>query len=562
MARNKTGSPDGEAVKPGAETFAPETTPEATPETAAEAAPAVTPDAPPPDVPPEEPMLNDPAAPVPPANEPNLAGPETTFRSTAEPEIAPEAEIMHEAEIAAAAAEGAPLEGASWTKPDGARFVDEPEDIALVAEVDAAIARGGPPPTDPEDAWDETREESPAATIPRDDARPEPVVTHEERRVEAESGSSFAARALAALLFLLIGGGLALWLGPKIAPSMPAPVARWLAPGSDSADARIAALESRLETEVDAVRAQVADLGGAELDARIGAAVDAAGGKIEGEFAELRTQLGEVDGATTRQRLDRADAAIQGQVAELQGLKDQITGGAAAGSGAAAAGIDVYRSEIEGLRAEMGSLTDRVAGLGARVDEVGAEARRQIDTAQATVDTIQAEATTAISAAALRADFAQVQAAMAAGLPFAEPLDRLAADPRLQIPEALNAAAASGIESLAELRDGFADSAHGAIRASILASSGDGVIARSRAFLEAQVATRSLTPQEGQGTDAVLSRMEEKLRQDDLNGVLTEAGQLPSEAAQAMSGWLAALKLRADAEAGLSALNAELPATN
>ena len=208
------------------------------------------------------------------------------------------------------------------------------------------------------------------------------------------------------------------------------------------------------------------------------------------------------------------------------------------------------------------SLTDRVAGLGARVDEVGAEARRQIETAQATVDTIQAEATTAISAAARSADFAQVQAAMAAGLPFAEPLDRLAADPRLQIPEALNAAAASGIESLAELRDGFADSAHGAIRASILASSGDGVIARSRAFLEAQVATRSLTPQEGQGTDAVLSRMEEKLRQDDLNGVLTEAGQLPSEAAQAMSGWLAALKLRADAEAGLSALNAELPATN
>lgn len=560
MARKKTGSPDGEAVKPEDDTFAPDATPESetADEAMAEAEPAR--DARP-DMAREEPALNDPAAPVPPAGEDAPAELATTLESPAEPEIAPEAEIVREAEIVSSAAEGAPLEGASWARPDGAPLVDEPEDVALVAEVDEAIARGGPPPADPEDAWDEAREE-PEASAPREDARPEPVVTHEERRVEAESGSSFAARALSALLFLLIGGGLALWLGPKVAPSMPAPVARWLAPGSDAADARIAALESRLEAEVGAVRAQVADVGGAELDGRIGAAVDAAGGKIEGELAELRRQVGEVDGATTRQRLDRADAAIQGQIAELQGLKEQITGGVAAAGGAVSAGIDVYRSEIDGLRAEMGSLTDRVAGLGARVDEVGAEARRQIETAQAKVDTIQAEATTAISAAALKADFSEVQAAMAAGLPFAEPLGRLAADPGLQIPEGLNAAAASGIESLAELRDGFADTAHEAIRASILASSGDGVIERSRAFLQAQVATRSLSPQEGQGTDAVLSRMEEKLRHDDLTGVLTEAAQLPSEAAQAMSGWLAALKLRADAEAGLSALNAELPATN
>ena len=65
------------------------------------------------------------------------------------------------------------------------------------------------------------------------------------------------------------------------------------------------------------------------------------------------------------------------------------------------------------------------------------------------------------------------------------------------MPEGLTAAAASGVPTLAELRDSFPDAAHEAIRASIMASAGDGVVARSRAFLKAQVASRSLTPQPG-----------------------------------------------------------------
>ena len=114
------------------------------------------------------------------------------------------------------------------------------------------------------------------------------------------------------------------------------------------------------------------------------------------------------------------------------------------------------------------------------------------------------------------------------------PLAQLAGRPGITVPEGLTAAAASGVPTLAELRDSFPDAAHEAIRASIMASAGDGVVARSRAFLEAQVASRSLTPQPGMAPDAVLSRMEDRLRQDDLAGALAEAAQLPSEASAAM----------------------------
>ena len=130
------------------------------------------------------------------------------------------------------------------------------------------------------------------------------------------------------------------------------------------------------------------------------------------------------------------------------------------------------------------------------------------------------------------------------------------------MPAGLAAAAPTGIATLAQLRDRFPDAAHDAIRASIIASAGDGVIARSRAFLEAQMASRSLTPKPGMAPDAVLSRMEERLRHDDLDGALAEADELPSEAAGAMADWLGAARLRVGAVEGLAELDRAPAATN
>jgi hypothetical protein len=49
--------------------------------------------------------------------------------------------------------------------------------------------------------------------------------------------------------------------------------------------------------------------------------------------------------------------------------------------------------------------------------------------------------------------------------------------------------------------------------------------------------------------------MEDRLRQDDLAGVLEQAEGLPSEAKAAMQGWLDAARQRAEAVEGLSALD-------
>ncbi len=392
--------------------------------------------------------------------------------------------------------------------------------------------------------------------------------THDEVH-EEEAGPSFASRALTWLVLLLVGAGIGIWAAPRIAPVLPsgmAPVAAWLAPGQSMSDARIADLETRLDAGLGDVSARIAVLAPADdLSQRIDAAVSEARASLETEIEDLRGRIGQIDGAETRQRLAALESSAEARAAELDSLKSQLSGGAAATAGLSeetVARIDTYRAEVEGLRASLAAQSDRVGELAARIDEVASEADRQIETARARVAEVETEAESRLTAATAQSETASLRAALASGEPFAEELSTLSADPAIEVPEGLSTAADRGVPTLLQLKESFPDAAHAAIRASIMASAGDGLLGRSNAYMRAQVASRSLTPQEGMSPDAVLSRMEANLREDDLAGALDEADGLPSEAADAMGAWLEEARRRLAAEEGLEALNSALPATN
>lgn len=420
--------------------------------------------------------------------------------------------------------------------------------------------------------------ETPAASGPPDLSGPaeasEPRTAAPARETaddlhDEEAGPSLAARLLTILALLILGAALGIWAAPRLAPRLPsglAPVAQWLSPVQPETQARLTGVEQRLEAELASMSAQIQSLAPGEMvDSSVSNAVSAAETRLQGEIAALRDQLGAVDNSETQQRLERLTAQVEGQVAEVATLKEQIAavptdGGAA--SAETAAQIDVYRAELEGLRAEMGQLSDTVTGFAARLDDIEANAGRAVAEAEARVEEVEAEAGNAVDQAGLQSDLALVRTSLEGGQPFADPLVRITDNSGAAIPSDLDTAAQSGIASLAQLRDSFPEAAHAAIRDSIVAGADGGVLGRSRAFLEAQIASRSLTPQDGTDTDAVLSRMEESLRQDDLAAALTEAEALPPEAAVAMSEWLAAARLRQGALDGFASLTADLSATN
>jgi len=450
------------------------------------------------------------------------------------------------------------------------------------AGADAPPSEGRPVAEDP---LGEPRSELSAepASEPQEPA-PDPLLatestareTHDEQLEdvqEDDGGWSFAARALTFLILLFAGAALGIWAAPRIAPQLPsgmAPVAQWLTPGNVGDEEEIAALnaavtevQSQVSSLSDRVNGLSASLGEGDVASRIAQAVQQARSQTEDELADVREQIAGLSGDEVDQRLARLESTLEGQVAELSSLQRQIAGSISSeATEQAAEQINVYEAQIEGLRAELGSVSDAVASLRNRIDEVAATADRSIETAQEQVEQIQTETRTALSNAAIESDVALIRAALAAGQPFSEPATRLAEDPGVSLPEGLRAAADTGAPTLLTLQDRFPDAAHTAIRASIAAGSGEGLLARSRAFIEAQVASRSLTPQEGDHTDAILSRMEEDLRNGDLPAALSEAEALPSEARAAMRSWLDDAQLRAQAEAGLAQLRSSTPATN
>ena len=144
---------------------------------------------------------------------------------------------------------------------------------------------------------------------------------------------------------------------PKLAPMLPSglePVADWLTPGRARPRPRPRSPRSGpTSTRAWAGwrRASRTCRRGRDVDQRIGAAVGAAQGALAGEIATLKETVGQIDlTADARQQLDRLDAAMKGQAAELadaQGAARRHRGGARAaerGGGAEASTSTAPRS--------------------------------------------------------------------------------------------------------------------------------------------------------------------------------------------------------------------------
>ena len=77
---------------------------------------------------------------------------------------------------------------------------------------------------------------------------------------------------------------------------------------------------------------------------------------------------------------------------------------------------------------------------------------------------------------------------------------------------------------------------------------------RLAAFVRRQTNARSLSPQEGDDADAVLSRAEAALRDGDLGAALAELEALPDAAKPALSDWISAAEERRDAVSAVESL--------
>jgi hypothetical protein len=153
---------------------------------------------------------------------------------------------------------------------------------------------------------------------------------------------------------------------------------------------------------------------------------------------------------------------------------------------------------------------------------------------------------------------AQIRAAIDAGGPFDTAIQEFDEQVGDVIPNKLRSLAQEGVQTYQELRDNFAETARSALNAArdeLNESEGFTGIGN---YLRKQFQARSVTPKMGDDADAVLSRAEQALRENDLNGALNELEALPDAARDQMQPWIDQARERQDALEQLDILSQEI----
>ncbi len=381
---------------------------------------------------------------------------------------------------------------------------------------------------------------SEVAPVPED----QPDDEHEE-----EHHISLAARTLQILALLAVGVVIGLWAGPRVAPLLPqglAPLAAWLSPQTNASTEALEALQNETNQRLAVLEAGITR---AEIETRLSNFQTDIVNPLRDQMKALSDQMAAADSTAVEARLWAVEGRVEGLVAELESLRASL--GSLAEEGGAisadtAASIAAYRTRIDALQAQVDEITARQGELTRAVDAVAVSASQQVEEAQALVEEASETAMSAQNRAALTAGLAEIETALQTGGSFATPLASISETLGQPAPQAL-LDASSGVQSPDMLEQSFPIFAHAAIRADIAAGQDEGGFSGIGSFLRAQVATRSLTPQEGDSADGVLSRMEAALKQGDLTAVLGEAEGLPEAAADEMADWLAQVQQRAAA---------------
>lgn len=283
------------------------------------------------------------------------------------------------------------------------------------------------------------------------------------------------------------------------------------------------------------------------------ALVDAQAARIEALAAELETLRAtpapNVDLTPLEQQAADLGAALGGLDQRVNALeKRPVEGG-----GASATALEAFEREMQDLRALVEE--NRAAGSQTQqeIEAAAAAAQAKIAAAEEEAAALRAEAEAGARKAIAQAALSRLAAALDSGAPIA-PIVADLSGAGVDVPALLQ----GEVPSLAALQDGFDPAARAALNTARLQATDGSVGDRLGAFLLAQTGARSLTPQEGDDADAVLSRARAAVMNGDLAAALTEIGVLDAAPQAEMADWVAQAQARVAAGDALNALAASL----
>lgn len=276
--------------------------------------------------------------------------------------------------------------------------------------------------------------------------------------------------------------------------------------------------------------------------------------QIEGLQSQIEALPAPADTASLETQISGVADSVQtltGQMAALNvSTKDQLSS------------MTDRMDALERQPNEDGTLTDTAlaafeADMQALRDQLSTQEtdlQSMVEATRAEAIAIEENAVATAKRATARTVLAQVQTAIDSGAPLGALLSDLGGALDEPVPDALQAVS-DGAPTLQALQEGFPSYA----RSALSVARAEGVSGESSSgfgsFVKNQLGVRSVTPQEGDSTDAVLSRVEASVKGGQLNDALAEIAGLPEVVRGSLTDWVTQADARAaalDAVAQLS----------
>ena len=336
-------------------------------------------------------------------------------------------------------------------------------------------------------------------------------ILNQEAVGDLKSNNNILKYSMIIIFSLICGGIITLSFSTKISALLPsgmAPLARFLSPSEALAIERIQIYKLETDNRLN----KIENIKHPNVDLKIKELRD----EISNDIAQISKELTEIDNSKIENRLSELEKKITNTLTLVDELVFNSSKNVIINDSPLNKNYDLI---IKKLRSEITFLSNQQNLL---IEQFNTLKNANLNTSKKNSKDLN--------------DFDKIKEALNFGGPYKLALAEISKK-ETQIPKAL-LDNSEGVVTMNYLKTNFPTVAHASLKASLKQTDESGLGGKLLGFLKSQVTVRSLDAQEGNSINAILSRMQVALNNDDLSEVIRQSSDLNGAAKSEIKDWL------------------------
>ena len=336
-------------------------------------------------------------------------------------------------------------------------------------------------------------------------------ILNQETVGDLKSNNNILKYSIIIIFSLICGGIITLSFSTKISALLPsgmAPLARFLSPSEALAIERIQIYKLETDNRLN----KIENIKHPNVDLKIKELRD----EISNDIAQISKELTEIDNSKIENRLNELEKKITNTLTLVDELVFNSSKNVIINDSPPNKNYDLI---IKKLRSEITFLSNQQNFL---IEQFNTLKNANLNTPNKNSKDLN--------------DFDKIKEALNFGGPYKLALEEISKK-EIQIPKVL-LDNSEGVVTMNYLKTNFPTVAHASLKASLKQTDESGLGGKLLGFLKSQVTVRSLDAQEGNSINAILSRMQVALNNDDLSEAIRQSSDLNGAAKSEIKDWL------------------------